>query len=308
MTRLVWFDEARRLTSDLAGRLKPLPGAPAGHAAPAGPRRLPGTVVLGMPHLATGTLSEHWLLKECGHRHWYLLAESAGLAVPAFRDADGAPIYAAFSGVTVDAAGFAACREHDPLAIASRLVRLSRTRFVSHHRLSVMGRPVGAVAMTSIFVRRTAAGGNTHVIRTEVPGMPPVAPDASDNPDVAAHEAALLPLRTPPPVGADAPRFTVHPCPTLDFNGADFLYFAAYVAFAERAEWALSRPTAARPLAARRIAFHGNVDPGEPLAVVLAGTTPDGPRTRVHLSIAHAATLRPLATVITDRAPPAAGA
>ncbi|WP_075215073.1 Pnap_2097 family protein [Mongoliimonas terrestris] len=299
MTRLVWFDEARRLTSDLAGRLKTVP---------ARPRRLPQTVVLGMPHLAAGMLSEHWLLKECGHRHWYLLAESAGLAVPAFRDPDGAPIYAAFSGVTVDAAGFATCREHDPLAIASRLVRLSRTRFVSHHRLTVMGRPVGAVAMTSVFVRRTTAGRNTHVVRTEVPGLPPVGADAAADPDVAAHEAALLPLRSPAPLDPAAPGLTVHPCPTLDFNGADFLYFAAYMAFAERAEWALSRPTAERPLAARRIAFHGNVDPGEPLAVVLAGTPADGPLTRVHLAIAHAATGRPLATVITDRAPSAKGA
>jgi len=286
MSRLLHIDDARRPSGD-----------------PFGLHRPPGTVLLGMPQLAAGMLSEQWLLKDCGHRHWHLLAESAGLAVPAFRDPDGAPIYAAFSGVTVDAEGFATCREHDPLSIHSRLVRLSRTRFVSHHRLAVKGRPVGAVAMTSVFVRRTAEGGNTHVIRTEVPGLPPVAPDAAADRDVAAHEAALLPLKSPGPADPTVPSVTVHPCPTLDFNGADFLYFAAYVAFAERAEWALSRQTAERPLVRRRIVFHGNVDAGEAITVTVAvaEAAPDAAGSCVHTSIRHARTDRPLATLIADR-------
>lgn len=206
-----------------------------------------------------------------------------------------------FSGVTVDAAGFAACREHDLLSIDSRLVRLSRTRFVSHHRLAVRGRPVGAVAMTSVFVRRTAAGGNAHVIRTEVPGLPPVAPDAATDPDVVAHEAALLPLKPLQPIDPAAPSVTVHPCPTLDFNGADFLYFAAYVAFAERAEWALSRSTAERPLRHRSVVFHGNVDPGEPITIAVASTSPAGRSSRVQMVIRQTRTDRSLATLIADR-------
>ena len=59
------------------------------------------TVVLGMPHLCLGGLSETWLLKECGHRHWLLLAHAARRAVPDFRYAGGDPVYAAFVAVTV---------------------------------------------------------------------------------------------------------------------------------------------------------------------------------------------------------------
>lgn len=291
MSSLVRIDDVRRPPCD-----------------PVGLHRPPGTVLLGMPQLAAGTLSEQWLLRDCGHRHWLLLADAAGLAVPAFRDPEGAPIYAAFSGVTVDAAGFAACREHDLLSIDSRLVRLSRTRFVSHHRLTVRGRPVGSVTMTSVFVRRTADGGNAHVIRTEVPGLPPASPDAAADPDIAAHEAGLQPLRAPGPAGPAARSVIVHPCPTLDFNGADFLYFAAYVAFAERAEWALSRSTAERPLVRRRIVFHGNVDPGEALMVTIAEAAAGGPDLRVRASIRHAATDRPLATIDVERPATAFGA
>ena len=54
---------------------------------------MPDAVVLGMPHLCMTGLSETWLLKECGHRHWLLLAEAAGLAAPDFRDPAGDPIF-----------------------------------------------------------------------------------------------------------------------------------------------------------------------------------------------------------------------
>lgn len=284
MSSLVRFDDIRRPFGD-----------------PVNLHRPPETLLLGMPQLAMGGLSEQWLLKDCGHRHWLLLAESAGLAVPAFRDPSGAPIYAAFSGVTVDATGFTGCREHDLLTIDSRLVRLSRTRFVSHHRLTVRGHPVGSVTMTSVFVRRTAEGGNAQVIRTEVPGLPPAAPGAASDPDVAAHEDGLQPLKTTGPADPAAPSVTVHPCPALDFNGAEFLYFAAYIAFAERAEWALSRSTAERRLVHRRTAFHGNVDPSEALTIAITASTPTNLGFRIRTTIHQARTGRPLATIDVDR-------
>jgi hypothetical protein len=31
---------------------------------------------LGMPHLCANSLSENWLWKELGHRHWGLIAEA----------------------------------------------------------------------------------------------------------------------------------------------------------------------------------------------------------------------------------------
>ena len=49
-------------------------------------------IVLGMPHLCLGGLSETWLIKECGHRHWLLLAQATGRAVPNFCDAAGDPV------------------------------------------------------------------------------------------------------------------------------------------------------------------------------------------------------------------------
>src|SRR5271156_6808020 len=103
--------------------------------------------VLGMPHLCLGGLSETWLLKECGHRHWLLLAQAARRAVPDFCDAAGDPVYAAFVAVTVRDARLDAAREHAELGFDSHLTRISRTRFMSVHRLAGRGRPGGGGGM-----------------------------------------------------------------------------------------------------------------------------------------------------------------
>jgi probable biosynthetic protein (TIGR04099 family) len=70
--------------------------------------------------------------------------------------------------------------------------------------------------------------------------------------------------------GSVLDRFVVDPCPSQDFNGADFLYFASYPAFVDRAEWAFFRPRA--PFATTRtrdIVYRGNIDPGERVIVSL---------------------------------------
>jgi probable biosynthetic protein (TIGR04099 family) len=54
------------------------------------------------------------------------------------------------------------------------------------------------------------------------------------------------------------------PCPARDFNGADFIYFANFQAFVDRAEWSFFRPDASFPTTRRRdIIYRGTIDPGE---------------------------------------------
>ena len=237
--------------------------------------RLPDAVMLGMPHLCMLGLSETWLLKECGHRHWFLLAEAAGLATPDFRDPAGEPIYAAFLSVSVRDAAFDSVREHDRLVFASRLARISRTRFLSVHRLTVAGRPVGEIAMTSTFVRRAQKGNNHAIARIEVPALRrlKLEPESVACP---AETAALRSERWDAHLGferleaAVLDRCIVDPCPGQDFNGADFLYFASFQAFVDRAEWAFFRAQAPRPTTRRRdIIYRRNIDPGERVAVSL---------------------------------------
>jgi probable biosynthetic protein (TIGR04099 family) len=232
-------------------------------------------IVLGMPHLCLGGISETWLLRECGHRHWFLLAQAAGRAVPDFRDDEGDPVYAAFIAVAVREARFDAAREHDALEFRSRLTRISRTRFMSVHAIAVRGRPLGEVVMTSLFVKRMEAGRNRSIARVEVPGLPPVVASR----EFADYQETVAALRRDSWnehlgfVRADAPvidRFVVDPCPAQDFNGADFLYFSSFQAFVDRAEWAFFRPLDPRTTTRRRdLVYHGNIEPGDRVAVVL---------------------------------------
>jgi probable biosynthetic protein (TIGR04099 family) len=241
-----------------------------GGAAPA----LPHRIVLGMPHLCLGGLSETWLLRECGHRHWFLLAQATGRAVPDFRDAAGNPVYAAFVAVSVRDAQFDAAHEHDELGLGSQLTRISRTRFMSVHRLAVRGRPVGEIVMTSVFVKRTQPGLNRSIARVEVSGLPPVEPA----PECAGYAARVAALRRGHWVehfgfaranAAALDRLVIDPCPAQDFNGADFLYFSSFQAFADRAEWAFLRPNPRATTRRRDIVYHGNIEPGERVAIVL---------------------------------------
>jgi probable biosynthetic protein (TIGR04099 family) len=236
---------------------------------------LADVVVVGMPHLSHSGLSETWLLKDCGHRHWYLLARAAGLDRPDFRDSQGEPIYAAFLAVSLREAALDLAREHDELVFSSQLTRVSRTQFTSIHRVAVRGRRIGTMAMTSTFVQRTQQGKNHTIARVEVPGLPPVAaqPDAIG---FAAESAALrssvwiehLGLASCRATAID--RFIVDPCPGQDFNGANFLYFASFQAFVDRAEWAYFRPQPPFPMTRRRdIIYRGNIDPGERVIVTL---------------------------------------
>jgi probable biosynthetic protein (TIGR04099 family) len=238
-------------------------------------------IVLGMPHLCLGGLSETWLLRECGHRHWFLLAHATGRAVPDFRDEEGDPVYAAFIAVTVRDARFDAAREHDALEFRSRLTRISRTRFMSVHEIAVRGRVLGEVVMTSLFVKRMEVGRNRSIARVEVLGLPPIV-SSREFADYGETVAALRRDSWKEHLGfvrAEAPvleRLVIDPCPAQDFNGADFLYFSSFQAFVDRAEWAFFRPLDPRATTRRRdIVYHGNIEPGDRVVVVLRGCRRD---------------------------------
>lgn len=266
-------------------------------------------IVLGMPHLSLGGLSETWLLKELGHRHWQLLARLAGLAVPEFRDAEGSPVYAAFCAVTIAEAAFGSLREHDELTVDSRLARVSRTQFASLHTLRCRGRGVGRVELSSVFVRRGIPGRNRSAARVGLDLFPPTAPV----PGVGAAAALAARLRGDGwnehfgfarSAGQVSRELVLNPCPSQDFNGADFLYFAAFQSFVDRAEWEFFGLDTSSTLA-RDIVYYGNVEIGDRVAVALmAQRRPDG--RLVHwCRISRHADGAPLADVFTEKDIPA---
>lgn len=252
---------------------------------------LPGKYRVGMPHLALNGLSESWLLAECGDRHWQLLAQASGTPIAQLRDAHQRRVYPAFRSVRLRHAELDAVAENDTLEIASTLGRVSRTQFYSKHVVSVAHGLRAVVDMLSVFVARETAGVNTSAVRSAVAGFDAV-PPLDEGALFAAHNRAWLQARRDRgttrngrPNHSYAP-VPLHPCPSVHFNGAGFLYFARFHELVDQAEWAWFGPAAARYITTERhILYHGNADVGCTLATQLCGLERTGAQLQHHSQI-----------------------
>jgi probable biosynthetic protein (TIGR04099 family) len=239
------------------------------------------SLVLGMPQLCRSGLSETWLLKDIGHRHWTLLAYALGQSLPEFEDAQGAAVHAAFNAVAVRHGDLSAARANAVLHVASDLIRLSNTQFRSLHRLTTEGRLVAEVEVISTFVKRMVPGVNRSAATAIPLGLPPLVRRSVPTGFVAAA-SALRAERWDTHFGFDRsegrPQATlvIDPCPSQDFNGVGFLYCAMFQSFVDRAEWAFFRITDREPCTRRRdIIYRGNIEVGDRIVVSLMAVRRD---------------------------------
>lgn len=228
--------------------------------------------VAGMPELAYTGLSENWLFKTCGDRHWQSLAQEAGLSEPEFRDADGNPVYAAFTAVSLREAALEALGENDRFSIRSTLTSSGGAHYFSTHEVEGSTGSCARVSMASTFIRRQREGDN----RTVVKAMPIAIPGSRRAITVEAQELVMLRRRFRAGnwgahLGLEQLSSQAHhvadfvPCPYNDFNGANLLYFASFQAMVDRVEWGWKRSSSPPVVAARDLFFHGNVNIGDAL-------------------------------------------
>ena len=132
-------------------------------------------IVLGMPQLCQGGLSETWLLKDIGHRHWTMLAAALGQSLPEFEDAQGAAVHAAFNAVAVrQGRPPPRPRERGP-ACGERPHQPCPTRSSARSiALSTEGRMVAEVEVISTFVKRMVPGVNRSAAAATPLGLPPL--------------------------------------------------------------------------------------------------------------------------------------
>ncbi|WP_137719442.1 Pnap_2097 family protein [Methylobacillus flagellatus] len=244
----------------------------------------------GMPQLGYQGLSENWLLKECGHLHWTGLADKLGKATPEFIDDEGRKAYAAFIAVRVRAYS-PAIRENQSFVVRSALMQVAQARHFSAHALQP-NEEAGTLAeaarwqveMLSTLVFRREADNNQSVMRASFSA----APNIQSTPE--AEELMETSMRMRKGVWSECMGFSrverrnlkqmsFLPCPDIDFNGANFLYFANFQAFVERAEWQwFGRMT---HLVEREMYFYSNLNVGDRLVVQLCDLhmAADGMRT-----------------------------
>ena len=225
---------------------------------------------LGMPHLSPIGLSENWLWKELGHRHWNLIARGMGRAAAGFGPGSEQPIYAAFRRIALRGGDLGAVGENDALDVRSTLTLLSGTRVESRHIVEHRDRRVADVGMTSVFVRRQAGGVNRSIARVHIEGARRVSSVVDRK--VEASETVLFghPACDANQDEVEIGAVAVEPCPHLDFNGAGLLYFSSFIAAVDRAEWRCfgkDKGLSSTSIKDRQAVFHSNIEVGEDLVV-----------------------------------------
>lgn len=232
--------------------------------------------VLGMPHLCPSGLSENWLWKELGHRHWGLIAKAFGRAEAGFGPAGEPPVYAAFRSISLQGGDLGSVRENDVLDVRSKVTYLSETRVVSQHAAACRDRLVADVEMTSVFVRRQAEGVNRSIARVRIEGRGHAMPAFGGMPLQPSGTEPVFSGTGAAPDERELGTLVVEPCPYLDFNGAGLLYFSSFVAAVDRAEWHfLGKRSGLVTTRERRALFHANVELGDRLTVRMLASGDD---------------------------------
>lgn len=244
----------------------------------------PSEYVAGMPQLAYAGLSENWLLKECGQRHWAGIAAAHGLRLPRFSDVSGRQAYAAFTSIRISNAVLDAISEHSCFEISTAVEEAGRSQYYSRHDLSSGGLVCATLHMLSAFVQRLHAGNNQSVVRATVGKQALQAPPHPAAPETEALLQAGKRFRTEtqdtcldmrPSTDAPIREFVFLPCPDSDFNGANFMYFATFQSLVDRAEWYWFRRSDLPQLAERQLYFYGNVNIGDKVRIQLVAQRDD---------------------------------
>ncbi|MEV7469275.1 SDR family NAD(P)-dependent oxidoreductase [Streptomyces kronopolitis] len=190
-------------------------------------------IVLGLPALSVGGLSENWLLREAGDLHWSLIGEHFGLPVAELADADGERLLPAFTRARLTAAGsLRFFTEHDEGELTGTLARLDEHEFVSDIRFATATTSVDVRLLTS-FVRR--GPGNWLVPGTpRREGRGPVADASREHRDFQGEFRAQAQLEGDGAAGLYTDTYELNPF--ADVNAAGLLYFASYPHINDRGE------------------------------------------------------------------------
>ncbi|WP_116134714.1 Pnap_2097 family protein [Tropicimonas sp. IMCC34043] len=214
---------------------------------------------LGMMQLSPFGLSEPWLLRHLGDRHWELIAEASGLSGTAFRDDTGRPVYAAFCATSLHLERHRDARLGASLEIVSTLHQVAPHRIGSVHHLFGPEGCLGRLSMISCFLSHDESGSNRRLLRNRLPGLRALPPAPAGL--AGFHESARVCARRMRPAPATAPELARYtPVPAHDFNAAGLLYFPTFSRAAEMAQ------PAQAPLLSREVVYLGNLDTGETIS------------------------------------------
>lgn len=253
-------------------------------------------LILGMPHLADRGLNENWLYRDCGHVHWGLINELLGCQSGQISDAFGSRLYASFVSTKVSGS-LGPFRENERIQIESILHPLSSKRFLSHHQIRG-DRGLIELSMVSTFIKQKVNADNRSFESTQ-PQVNLL--DFSGGKKYCSlldnHRQSRQYLDKDP---TEQRVFSFPVVPAVDFNGAQFLYFANFHAIDDRAYHFFSNQSRFYTID-RVVHFFGNLNRGDVVDVFLV-------HLEMQLKMAETVTVlkrksdsHPLAVIVTRR-------
>ncbi len=209
------------------------------------PPEAPRRIRLGMPHLDAGGLSENWLLRDAGDRHWEAIARGLGVSTDEIRSETGERLYPTVVAVRARYdVPLARVRENDLFEAAAEVVPCGRA--CAHGRVvaAIGGQPGRFVLELLTTFAARGAGGALRTAMLE-PRLARRWIPVGDEPMIATIARAARrgeriddPFAGPVMAGGGPPLAALdyEPSPYADYNGAGLLYFASYVTIADSAE------------------------------------------------------------------------
>ena len=194
------------------------------------------SIVINMPQMALGALSENWLFKEIGGIHWDKICDGLGKSSFDLKDDLGNRLYATFVRIRlVCSENLRAFKENEVLDIDGKIKRFGESMYFSDLGLVSSNQSIDAELMTTFSIRNST--DNTQLAKSQpVEGSNTVEqfsvlPDfGNDYRLLKKGELIALKYNDLEFVIKDTPIFETEYelNPYYDLNGVSLLYFAAY--------------------------------------------------------------------------------
>lgn len=230
------------------------------------PREFSRELLLGMPHLAGGGVNLNWLVRECGHLHWWSIGDEAGMLPSELCDREGDRV---LSSVVACLVSGRADRFVEDDAAKLRLQRQpsARNGWLSGAQLTSDGGAELSVELLTAFAKRSAPS-NRSLTGARMRAELETDPSSRAAARAQAIRARGATLRRQAGAAQRVPQLSVTVSPALHFNGVGLVYFANFLdMFAAAEDNALTTRPRSVGLHSRFVAYFGNADAGERIEI-----------------------------------------
>lgn len=243
-------------------------------------------VHVGMPQMAVRGLSENWLFKFCGDRHWHELSRLFGTRSQDFVSEEGERIYSSFVAIRGRyAIPLSKIEENTEITFSIEMDHFGMSLLRSRQTGMIDGAPALQMEMLTKFVAREKAGSNA-LVRSSMRPVPVLPISEMQTPPKLLRDFQQVRSEKPYVLEADGrgvsgkirteATLPYLPNPYTDYNGAGLLYFASFPSICDCMErrairqdfgsdWSLVSGTIKRD-----IFYFGNLDLGDAIEVQIS--------------------------------------